>query len=231
MLVHATDPTCYLIEMTDIHPDTSSALVRQHLTLLQTMVDWLDTYISRPHPDLGRAGDICPFTRVAVAHNFLWMTIYDGPIDITTCTTVIERYRAWFQELAPPGEVENEWKTILILFPTLSDAEATQFLPAINTLVKPTLLNTKMISSSFYPLSEQPGHRNPNFRSHIAPIPLWIFRNLSHTELLGLTGAEELQAFLATFSVDDLPKRHRASIKEVATKYHVDLPVQQEGQM
>ena len=39
----------------------TSELAESELTALQAVADWINTFVVRPHKDLGRAGSVCPF--------------------------------------------------------------------------------------------------------------------------------------------------------------------------
>jgi hypothetical protein len=40
---------------------------------LRAVADWIETFVARPHKDLGRAGPVCPFVPVAWEHKTLWL--------------------------------------------------------------------------------------------------------------------------------------------------------------
>ena len=39
----------------------------------RTVADWIETFVTRPNKDLGRAGPVCPFVPVAMERKTLWL--------------------------------------------------------------------------------------------------------------------------------------------------------------
>ena len=39
---------------------------------------WIVEYLCQSHPDLGRPGPVCPYTRRAVASRYLWAAFIEG---------------------------------------------------------------------------------------------------------------------------------------------------------
>src|SRR3712207_3204067 len=69
---------------------------------LQTVADWMKTYVIKPHPDLGRAGPVCPFVPVSLDHKALWLaaeqlTGRDGP----AVAELMDGYRRLLLDAAP----------------------------------------------------------------------------------------------------------------------------------
>ena len=48
-------------------------LAEAHLRTPCTVADWIKTFVTRPHKDLGRARAVCPFVPVAMERKTLWL--------------------------------------------------------------------------------------------------------------------------------------------------------------
>src|ERR1700751_6047426 len=48
-------------------------LADSDLNALQTVGDWIKTFVARPNKDLGRAGAVCPFVPEAWERKTLWL--------------------------------------------------------------------------------------------------------------------------------------------------------------
>src|SRR4030095_6045672 len=54
---------------------------------LRSVADWIGTFVAQAHPDLGRAGPVCPFVPGACERETLWLaperiadrSVSDGP--------------------------------------------------------------------------------------------------------------------------------------------------------
>src|SRR5262245_4711619 len=49
-----------------------SNLAESDRNALRAVADWTETFVARPHKDLGRAGPVCPFVPVALDRETLW---------------------------------------------------------------------------------------------------------------------------------------------------------------
>ena len=51
----------------------TSELAEADLEALQAVADWLETFVVKPHKDLGRAGTVCPFVPGSLERKTLWL--------------------------------------------------------------------------------------------------------------------------------------------------------------
>lgn len=85
------------------HPDLPAAA--------EVVLAWARSYLCRPHPDLGRGGDVCPYTAVSLERGGLFLAVHPGRPDLRAVMTA---YRDWFPDLPPcegpgPGTGRSWW--------------------------------------------------------------------------------------------------------------------------
>ena len=51
----------------------TSELAESDLHALHAVAEWIQTFVARPHEDLGRAGPVCPFVPGALERKTLWL--------------------------------------------------------------------------------------------------------------------------------------------------------------
>jgi hypothetical protein len=67
-----TDHDLFLLEdLEDV--GSPSELAESDLDALHAVANWIKTFVTRPHEDLGRAGAVCPFVPGAVERKTLWL--------------------------------------------------------------------------------------------------------------------------------------------------------------
>jgi hypothetical protein len=75
-------PTADLVLLEDLEDvRRTSELAESDLDALHALADWIDTFVVRPHQDLGRARPVCPFVPGASERQTLWLApeqITDG---------------------------------------------------------------------------------------------------------------------------------------------------------
>jgi hypothetical protein len=68
----ATTP--HLFPLQDLEDESlTGQFADSDLKALNTVRDWIKTFVARPNKDLGRAGPVCPFVPVAWERKTLWL--------------------------------------------------------------------------------------------------------------------------------------------------------------
>ena len=62
----------YLLEDLDDASQTTQ-LATSDLAALRTVADWIKSFVTKPHKDLGRDGPVCPFVPEAMQRKTLWL--------------------------------------------------------------------------------------------------------------------------------------------------------------
>jgi hypothetical protein len=161
-------------------PSTALPFVQKHLKPLTEIVEWIENFLCCPHPDLGRRGPVCAFTKKSLEKGFCWLTVYEAeqPTCEEICDKVI-KYQHWYGEIAPHEDEEDaQYKTLLILFPYLQEGEAQKLLEKVQKVLEADFIAKNLLLGHFYPQSEQPGLWSAKFRPMVAPIPLLAIRHI-----------------------------------------------------
>jgi hypothetical protein len=143
-----------------------------------TIAAWIKSYLMRPHADLGRAGDVCPFTAQAARLDLVRIGRSDaraGDADLIFAT-MEEALRA-FDAIDCRKNMRN-FRTVLVAFPNCAQGDDVRILKQVqNRLRHHSIVLGKMIGC-FEPNSQDRGLLNPDFRPLRAPIPLLAIRAL-----------------------------------------------------
>jgi hypothetical protein len=143
---------------------------------LATLYQWLDTYPMNPHPELGRTGAVCPFTRMARKLDAMRVAICRaGSEDEDWAAAIIGR--GW-RELAhiPVDRSAEQFRAIVIGFPGCdSDAGVEMLKRAQRRFKYYAVFNFRMMGF-LHPRSETGGLWNPDFRPLRAPMPVIALR-------------------------------------------------------
>ena len=184
------------------------ALAPAEQALFATTATWLDEYISRPNPALGRSGDVCPWTRrtLQLGRLFLASIQATGEACIDACLlSLLSAFRAMGDETC----LFDTFRAIVAVFPQLSPEVGDQVIVATHTRLKPLFLGSQMMLGEFYPSCEKPGLHTPDFRPLYAPHPLLVLRAMVEADLLFLTDRDEfVEAYLQTFGARGLQRLH-----------------------
>jgi hypothetical protein len=145
----------------------------------QDLLRWIVEEVSRPKPELGRPGPLCPFVPPSLRARLLFATVVD---DAAAMAAAILREADAFLATAPARDARHgSLKSLLLLLP---HAGADHGLDAVVDEVKPRLLRRGLTCGQFYPGSEDRSARSDDVHVARSPIPLVALRYLSaHDEL------------------------------------------------
>lgn len=155
---------------------------------IATIMEWIETYVVRPHPTLGRIGVVCPYVPPALDLHTLWLALVPQPCsEDAEVASIILDYLALYRSLEPLSGQEVELKTLVLVFAGMSDRVAATLVPRVHKALKPQIVEAGLMLGEFYAASDSPGLHNASFRPLRSPIPLFVYRRLVPNDLLFLT--------------------------------------------
>lgn len=142
------------------------------------LAEWVQSYLMRGHPALGRSGHVCPFTARSVRLSLLRIGI--SPLRGADSAGILQTMRQALRALdaMPADRADRIFRTIIVGFPNCADQSGIAALRDVqNALRHHSTLRGKMIGL-FEPNSQAEGLINREFRPLRAPIPALAIRML-----------------------------------------------------
>ncbi|OCP37785.1 DUF6875 domain-containing protein [Ensifer sp. LC163] len=142
------------------------------------LLDWVESYLMNGHPDLGRTGAVCPFTRQAARIDTVRLAIsHARPEDEDTTFALI---RGAFTELEaiPCKPAMRHFRTVIVGFPDCDSAEGIAMLKRIQRRHRFYSLARARMIGMMHAGSEDRGLWNPEFRPLRSPMPVLAIRHL-----------------------------------------------------
>ncbi|GDY30518.1 DUF6875 domain-containing protein [Gandjariella thermophila] len=182
------------------------------LPLLTEIVRWSREFLVPGHPELGRTGPVCPYTKPSQQRNLFYLTVLRGVRGIAEIGARVQELRRHYEELAGTlAENERQLLTFLLLLPEFDPEDATP-LDDLQRQAKPDFVASGLMIGQFHPTCEAPGLWNPDFRPLRAPVPLLAIRRMLAADLPFLLDSDgSLDAYLARFA-PAIPARARAQL-------------------
>ncbi|MBN9234253.1 MULTISPECIES: DUF6875 domain-containing protein [Phyllobacteriaceae] len=142
------------------------------------MLGWVESYLMRDHPDLGRTGAVCPFTRQAAKIDTVRLAISSA--DAANEEEAFALIRRAFSELEkiPCKAGMKHFRTVIVGFPNCSDDEGVAMLQRVQARHKFYSLSRFRMIGFMHAGNEAPGLWNPAFRPLRAPLPVLAIRHL-----------------------------------------------------
>lgn len=225
MRTHPADPRLYLVEPTDLKADPPPARVQEDLEPLRTIVSWATEYLSRPHPELGRPGAVCPFTPPALRRNLFFLTVIRGAeLRLEDVGDVVRAYRDWFMELPPMDPRQAQYKTINIIFPDLPEAAWKTLIEATQDRLKAEYVPLGIMIGEFHPgPPDKAALWNPDFRPLRCPLPMLVIRHMVPTDFVFLRDRPDFMSAYLRLQGGRVPLVIRDEVRDVAESYGLSL--------
>lgn len=163
---------------------------------------WVDNWLGKSHPDLGRAGAVCPYSSAALKKNLFQVAFVRGnKLDHGAMVHLVEELAAAFSLLPPTEGPEAIYKTVVVVFPDLTDFSQ---IDAVQAECKTALVQRGLMVGQFYPGHRQGGLRNPEFKALDGPFAMLAIRHMVVTDYPFLCGDDSwIAAYDARFALRD----------------------------
>ena len=146
---------------------------------LQAVADWIESFVLRPHEDLGRAGPVCPFVPESLERQVLWLTPeHVADRDAQDVVELMSEYKSLFLGTQPNEGDDATYKVIVVVFTDLSaDRAAGVFAEVQRQLAIPSYAADGIIFGPFYEGNEATAIYNSSFRPFQSPVPFLFVRH------------------------------------------------------
>jgi hypothetical protein len=137
---------------------------------------WIEGYLMQTHPQLGRPGVVCPFTRLARKYDTIRLAICDAtPDDRADVFTAIRRGYGMLDRIPATAETAV-LRTVVIGFPNCSSEAGLALVHQGQMRHKLQAAMHFRMLGLMHPASEARGVWNPDFRPLRAPMPALAIR-------------------------------------------------------
>jgi hypothetical protein len=159
-------------------PAPMPAMGADALRFCRSIGQWMTSYLMSSHPELGRPGEVCPFT--SRAYQFDTIRIGVSFAHSRDGTVIRQTMRDSLRQFASIAcdDAATHFRTVIVGFPNLTDQEGVAALRAAQRRLTLRCLWDGLMIGRFHPASEDEGLWNPDFRPMRAPIPLLAARHL-----------------------------------------------------
>jgi len=226
MLTYEKDPRCWLAQLSDLKADPMPERVREHQVAIRAIVDWEWSFLTQPHPELGRAGPVCPFARPALTRGTIFYTVRPGAdLDVDAVESVARSYRGWFLELEPVSGREAQYKSINMIFPDLPPSALGPVIEGVQERLKLLYAREGIMIGEFHPgPPDKGGLWNERFRPLRSPLPLLGIRHMVPTDLAFLKGDRESMAAYLAVCGDRVPDSLAEEVRATALRFGLSWP-------
>lgn len=167
---------------------TGAGPLRVHdIERLSALLEWLESYVSRPHERLGRSGIVCPFVPISMRTDAMEFVVHRGVTgaDRAELARVIEAHAAEFASSAAGTASERRRRSLLLVFPSMT-GEHLKSLDTVHTDLKTAMVRNGLMFGQFHSRCPDGAVRNPDFKVSLSPVPCVAIRYMAPHDILFL---------------------------------------------
>jgi hypothetical protein len=145
---------------------------------LAVLKNWTRNFLMRDNPELGRTGNVCPFTSFGARLDTLRFGVSDAGVgEEAKIRAQLRDALDQFDAIPYPKEM-GAYRAILIAFPRCSDSDGTETMKRAQQNMRFTgFLRARMLGV-FHDAADEAGLWNKDFRPLRAPLPIIAIRSL-----------------------------------------------------
>lgn len=163
-------------------------LTRARVEQARAMIEWMESFVAAPHPDLGRKGAVCPFVQKAMQLDRLFLAFHDE-IDgrsRVALRAILLSYAKRLRERYPPDAADDALASYVIVFPNVPEARL-PVLGRVHDETKSHLMQHDVMAAVFYRGCTKGGARNPRFALFAnAALPCIVLRHMDLRDIVFL---------------------------------------------
>lgn len=150
--------------------------------MLATLVQWVNSYLMNPHPDLGRGGAVCPYTRLAKRNDTIRFRISSfTSVDEDMTLALVRDALAGLKNI-PAAPSDQHLQVIILGFPYCNSAEGVAMLHRVMKKLRWRAMFSLRMLGFMHPGAEGAGLWNSEFKPLKAPMPVIAVRRLVESD-------------------------------------------------
>ena len=153
-------------------------LPNSDLAALRTVVDWIKSFVTLPHRDIGRDGPVCPFVPQAIQRKTLWLpSEHVAGGSVAEVVQFVNGYKTQLLK-QPIHDAGVNYNSIVIVFTDLSaDRRKGLFDDVLKQLAVRSYAEDGLVMGGFYESNETTAIYNRSFRPFTPPVPFLLMRH------------------------------------------------------
>jgi len=161
--------------------ERTSDLAERDRDALRAVAEWINTFIVRPHDELGRPGPVCPFVPGSLERQTLWLApqqIGDGGVP-----HVVELMNGYKRRLLERGggpthgDGTNYDVIVVVLMDLSAERAGGVFDEVVEHIAVPSYAEDGIVFGPFYDGNQATAIYNKGFRPFQSPVPFLFVRH------------------------------------------------------
>lgn len=199
-----TLPRVPYFQLQNICPKDKAPILTDNgdLNAIRKIKIYLDDFLTKPHPNLGRNGTVCPFMPMSLKKNLSYIGVVKGSPDKETIHMLVGQMRETYLEICQTvPEKDRQFVTMGMLFPDMKQDECPEKIDEVQSSRKLEFIQQGLMLGSFHAQQAGAGLHNPEFKPFRTLIPMLAMHELTAHDIVFLKDAppEYMRAYKAKF--------------------------------
>lgn len=153
--------------------------------IFESSLDWLEGFIMRPHAELGRRGEVCPFAKPAHCEGSLVFCAWNVEgLSFETFLQILKRLPVLYHRLTVRMSIESRLFSICMFVNGLKEWQYFKYIDQAHSMVKPAFMEAGLMLGEFHPLSTTKGAHSKTFRPMRSNWPVFVVRTMTPHDAL-----------------------------------------------
>jgi hypothetical protein len=149
---------------------------------------WIEEFLTRHDPELGREGVVCPFVSRSLRRGLLRIESFDAADGDEALRDRVLGLRDMLLERSASAGDDRMYLASVVVPYGRPDRVITRQIEGVQSALKAEFVNHGMMIGEFWPDHAMPGLHNQSFRPLASPVPMLAMRHMVVTDLLFLSG-------------------------------------------
>lgn len=152
---------------------------------VDSLSEWMSSYLAQPHPELKRSGAVCPFVRPGMDAGGIRIKVISA-LTPRPDLYVLDSVRRALDEFPPPELAvrRTSARALVLAFPDLVGRG--EIIDHVHAETKDEAVRAGLMIGQLHPRCTEPSARNAAFAVNLAPIPLLAIRHMAVHDILFL---------------------------------------------
>jgi hypothetical protein len=157
----------------------TGSLEESDLSALRAVADWIETFVAKPHENLGRPGTVCPFVPRGLEAKTLWLVPeHAADAGVPDLVQIAEGCKRQFLSTEPTDGDALDYKAVVVVFTDLPTDRAKEVLDAVLAeLSVASYVEDGLVMGEFFEGNEGTAIYNPSFHPFTSPFPFLLIRH------------------------------------------------------
>ena len=153
--------------------------------IFESGIDWLESFIMKPHTELGRRGEVCPFAKPAHSGGSLAFCLWNvEELSFETFLQILMKLPVLYHRLSTRFSLKSRLFSICIFVTGLKEEQYFKYIDEAHSLAKPFFMEAGLMIGEFHPASKTEGVHSKVFRPMRSPQPVFVVRAITPHDAL-----------------------------------------------